>query len=227
MDRRPTYFAESDFDYFSLLYLREVEGKRPDLDLYLTTFLEDKDWRALATPEAPRPRYCAFANGDLVNGLLKRTSFVSFYPIGTVIHLLPGHAQRPGIQDRIPLDELWDHYLAPTLKSEGSFEAGLNPINGLMTELTAHPYLNMSKYLLLHGDRSHWDEDQARALCLVQDPHWRGDIWEEKARTDLGLGRLPEAAFEIQKASEEFIRSGDPARSQAATQLAAKITKGH
>lgn len=215
MDRRPTYFAESDFDYFSLLYLRAVEGKRPDLRIYLCTFLKDKDWDYMVHSWIPQlgpkdpPLYCAFANGDLVNGLLKRTSFVSFFPTGTVIHLLPGRAQHAGIPDRSPLDDLWRHYLAPALEGEGSFEPGLNPINGLMAQLSAHPYLNMAHFLLLKGDWVHWDSYTGIASALIQDAHWIGDIWSEKAKTDEKLGRIQEAICDYGLAMTAYKEAGD------------------
>ena len=144
-----------------------------------------------------------------MNGLLKRTSSVSFYPTGTVIRLLPGPAQYAGVPNRVPLDDLWDHYLAPTLSGQGSFEPGLNPINGLMAELCAHPYLNMVKFLRLKNDYSKWDAYPGIASALIQDNRWIGDIWSEKAAIDESLGRKKEAMAGYALATMAYQDAGD------------------
>ncbi|HVZ80976.1 MAG TPA: DUF2723 domain-containing protein [bacterium] len=220
MERRPTYFAESDFDYFSLLYLQAVEDKRPDLRIYLCTFLKNEDWEYISHswipklgPHAP-PIYCAFANGDLVHGLSKRMSRVYFSPTGSVMRIQAAGTPGPRTPDCRPLDDLWDHYLDPALSGRGSYESALNPINGLMTQLCAHPYLNMAHFLLLKKDWMHWDSYTGIASALIQDQHWIGDIWSEKARTDETLGRIPEAIAGYGLAMTEYKEAGDISKYQ-------------
>src|SRR5580658_7673148 len=77
------YFAESDYDYFSLLYLTEVEKRRSDVRLLMTSFLE-KNYecdlvrrnhpelstlfpttaRSIQITSSRAAMYCAFSNGS-------------------------------------------------------------------------------------------------------------------------------------------------------------------
>jgi hypothetical protein len=210
MDRNPHYFGESDFDYFSLLYLKEVEKKRPDLELNLTSFLTDKDWADVRSEMESvksngfRPIYCAFPNGDFVNGYLRRAKQVSFSPNGTIIRLLRKTKATTTDLDQIPLNDLWDHYLAPALTNNVS----LNPINGLMAELCAHPYINAANYLKFKGDLRNWDSFYVKSLSLIQDPKWSAETSANKAEGDLLLGDKTVALVDYLFAYQQYKKLG-------------------
>lgn len=207
MDQNARYFAESDYDYFSILYLREVEHRRPDVGLRMTTFLTDSDWVHLVKEVSSGsslpgyPLYCAFSNGDFINGYLQRSKTASFMPSGTITEFMPPKFSK---RDNLlqPLDQFWDRYLASAVRHA-------NPINGLLLELCAHPYLDTAQFLRLRNDYSRWDTYPGIASALIQDNHWLGDIWAEKGSVDKKMGRTKEALGDFGLALVEYQQAGD------------------
>jgi len=192
MDQNARYFAESDYDYFSILYLQEVEHKRPDISLKLTFSLAKKGWTDLINSFSSRrspwgPIYCAFPNGDFITGYLKNAKTTSFKPTGTITEFMPSKDSNNKGQVLQPLKELWEEYLEPERRSS-------NPINGLLLELCAHPYLNTANYLKLKGDLSNWNDLYDKGLSLIQENPWLAQTWEMRADGDVSLGNNRETA---------------------------------
>lgn len=201
------YFAESDYDYFSILYLKEVDHKRPDVDLKMTTFLTKDDWSKLVhevslgwSPKG-HPIYCAFPNGDFINGYLKYAKTASFKPSGTIVEFMPSITSQKNAPLIQPLDKLWYRYLDSEWR-------GAKPINWLLLELCAHPYLNMVNYLKFQHDMNYWDSYYLRALSLIQDPRWRAETWAKKAEGDLMLGEIQRAAQAYFYSSKDYSQFG-------------------
>lgn len=186
MRRNARYFAESDFDYFSILYLKEAEHKRPDVDLTLTTFMTKSAWEGLVCrfsstpPVGSQPVYCAFPNGDFVNRYLFFAKTAFFRPQGTITEFMPlkSSDNRKSLQ---PLEGLWERYLAPGRRS-------INPIDGFLLELCAHPYLNTADFLRLRGDLTCWDPLYEKGLSLISENPWLAETWARRAEGDAALG---------------------------------------
>ena len=161
MDRNGFYFAESDYDYFALLYLTEVEHRRPDVGLTLTTFWDKDYWKDLMEHQygdrfsKPHPIYCCFPNGDFMGQSQKRGWPVPFEPTGTIIAVRTSNDHRRGNPALRPLDDLWERYLEPGIRSQ-------DPIDQLLLKLCSYPYLNMALYLDLR------DENKDRVTSLNQ-----------------------------------------------------------
>ena len=221
LDGHAIYYAESDYDYFSTLYLQNVEHKRPDVDLKAASFLTELDWKNLLTrlspdnDNPPRPIYFAFPNGTFMTDYLQRSGSPFFKPSGTVIELNPSESiqKREKLQ---PLEELWELDLAPECRHP-------NPINGLLLELCAHPYLNMANYMKLKNDFSHWDSYYLRALSLIPDPEWRAKEWSNKAEGDLKSGSLQLAVQDYVASSQEYFLSGRVGESRDNLQKALEL----
>lgn len=207
MDRSAAYFAESDYDYFSMIYLQQVEHKRPDVDLKLTTFLTQSDWENLARRFSGNPRagggplYCAFPNGPFVNGYLQYAGTAYFKPAGTVVEFMATPASQKEGSTLQPLEELWNRYLIPEPMTP-------NPIDGLLQELCAHPYLNTANYLRFRGDLRYWDSYYLRALSLIQDSRWLAETWANKAGGDIKLKKSQIAAADYLLSAMEYRREG-------------------
>lgn len=216
MDRGAFYFAESDYDYFSLLYLTRVEHRRDDLRLALTSFLTQNDWKQLAYPPAhAHPIYCAFPNGPFLTGYLRYAKSASFRPIGTVIEFRPSSSSLPHEPVR-PLMDLWEKYLAPEQRSK-------NPINGLLIELCAHPYLNMADYLRLKGNLTLWDGLYDRALGLIAENPWLAETWEARGDGDLLLKEKNRALGAYEAAALNYWNCGLRTKAEKALQKASRL----
>ena len=165
MARGAFYFAETDYDYFSILYLTEAERKRPDVGLTLTTFWKRNYWADLMRHQygtrfaGPHPIYCCFPNGDFMKENLSRGITAPFTPTGTVVELRTAQSAKNSTPELQPLRSLWDQYLLPGRRSTHS-------IDGMLLKLCAHPYLNMAQYLALRGDHLRRDELETKGLSL-------------------------------------------------------------
>ena len=199
------YFAESDYDEFSILYLTEVENKRGDVCLfptaslgrsYLPELLEHRypglDWKPFGSVFFPVPNpvhpsfYCAFPNGEL-QGLCSRLGIPFYFrPSGVSIQAFPHNPQPPFMESLAQLDDFWERYLKPGKRST-------NPINGLFLELCAHPYINAADYLKLRDDLTQWDKLYDEGLSLIGEDPWLAEAWSQRAAGDLLLGEKPKA----------------------------------
>lgn len=219
MDKDSCYFAESDYDLFSLAYLTEVEGKRLDLHLFWTSMLDRRYESRLIELRYPEldwddslknsilklirnriPVYCAFSNGPLESLVLDLQIPFYFQPSGLTIHVFPdSKMDDPGTMNS--LDEFWLRYLKATKRSS-------NPINGLFQELCAHPYIDTARYLKMRGDLTNWDQLYDRALSLIQENQWQADEWSARADGDDLLGNKSKAIGSYLTAAVIYLRMG-------------------
>lgn len=224
------YFAESDYDYFSLLYFQNVEMRRRDVDLLLTSFLKkdysftlirqnhpdlfpriksDLDsqklkegdfYNWLLSGRNPRPSFCAFLNGDF--SIFRKEDYIklSFEPQGLVLGITSTFHPSPNSTNNFVLSDFWERYAKPNL-------AHMNPINGLLTQICAFPYIYHAQYAFTHGDRRNWDLLYSHALELIQDKSWQANEWMNKAGGDLQDGKKGEALIGLQNASWLFLQT--------------------
>ena len=213
MKRGAYCIAESDYDYFSILYLKELERKRPDVRVKLVTFLTPADWQKLNLGLAPtdlsgnQPIYCAFPNGEFINAYIQQLSRVSLRPSGILIEVNPPRDRKFQNLLTQPLDDLWEKSLIPGHRS-------FNPINSLLESLCAHPYINMANYQGSRGQWEHWDTYYERALGLIRDPRWRAETWANKADGDLKLGKTDLASQGFLGAYSDYQLAGLPKEAQ-------------
>lgn len=227
MEKNALYFAESDYDYFALLYLKEVERKRNDVGLINVPFLS-KDYqytllqeKRLALRFAPAsalqneellfqwlggslvnlPLYCAFPNGPFAEMFLRHNTSLVFRPEGLTIRVHPRQTASSARSSIMILDDFWIRHLMPPNRST-------NPINGLFLELCAHPFLNTANYLKLRHDMLHWDSYYLQALNLIRDPRWRAETWANKAKIDLEDGKKRIAMEEYILSARNYKQSG-------------------
>ena len=207
MERGTFYIAESDYDYFSILYLQKAEGKRPDVGMQLVTFLKTADWENLKQGLAPgdasinRPLYCAFPNGDFINTYLRQKSGISLKPRGILMEINPPSTKRVEKVLTQPLEDLWGKTLIPNRRS-------FNPINGLLQNLCAHPYINMALYLGARGQWDNWGDYFVRALGLITDLRWRAETWANKAEGDLQRDEKGRAVQDFLGAYSDYLTIG-------------------
>ena len=226
------YLAESDFDYFSILYLQEVEGRRPDLRLILESMLaRDYEPRLLAEQfkdlggdltekgfllgllKGTRPIYCAFSNGSVETSYSRQHIPFYFRPAGLAINAFPGRSPNPAPPLSGPLNEFWERYLRPAKRSP-------NPINGLFLELCAHPYINWADYLKLTGDLTQWEILYGRAISLIQENPWLAQTWDKRAEGELLLGNKGAAVESYITAARNYGRMGDRTKAYGEVQKA-------
>lgn len=207
MDRLATYYAESDYDYFSILYLLNVERRRPDVQLKMTTFLTENDWDSLirdvftGSTSLDHPIYCAFPNGDFINGYLKHCPTAHLKPFGTIIQFMPPFNSIKEKSFAKPLEYLWEKYLTPHKRTT-------NSINGLLLELCAHPYLNMANYLNFRADLPDWKKYYSYGINLIQEPEFQAETWEALGDADLKSKEKTRAIIEYLQAANEYRLAG-------------------
>lgn len=179
------YFTETDYDYFSVLYLTKALKLRPDIYLILTPFLDkpyqfenalaglkplftEKDetynkgtvFKTLTAPFFHHPVFCTFPDAGFSGSYLSFHSKVVFEPCGVLIHILLPNEKPIKKSDFVFLSDFYDHYLA----SETNHP---NEINGLLREICAHPLLNAARYEILFGNNQHRNWYYRSALNLI------------------------------------------------------------
>ncbi len=242
MERNSIYFAESDYDYFSMLYLKSAEAKRKDVVLLSTPFLsnpyeypliqknypdltrtgvslpskltdETSFFAALQNGAIDRPLYCSFSNGAFEQMALQHFPSFYFQPSGILIKCL-GSSAPPTAQSLVPfLNDFWEHYLSHEKRSP-------NPINGLLLGFCAYPFTDAAYYLELRRDFSRWDWFYDRALSLIQIKSWLAEEWEKKGEGDLGAGKNQEALAAFEESALEHLKAGEFEKSRTCLQKA-------
>jgi hypothetical protein len=235
-DENAGFFAESDYDYFSLLYLKEVEMKRPDVYLFLTSFLM-KDYEYEIIPRRyfdlkaidmspiyhtfpPEMRAIEFFR-YIKSGPMNRPMYCAFAngPVADIfLHNGFSFKFRPyGFLVRVfPKEKLvCEHdFLKPLddfwIKYLEPKKRTSNPINGLLLELCSHPFLNAANYMRLQGDMSRWDDLYEKALSLIQDKRWLGEEWAKRADGDLASGNKPLTLGAYEMSALEYLSAGLP-----------------
>jgi hypothetical protein len=220
MDKNAIYFAEFDYDFFSLLYLTQVEHKRPDVRLILTPML-DRTYESeliakqypglddlipfssflLRHPSNHPPIYCAFPNGPFSTFCLKQGLKFYFQPSGLLTNVFPYNSSFSKEKSIKSLNDFWEQYLITDKRS-------LNPINGLFLELCAHPYINEANYLKIVGNLDFWDIFYDHALGLIQENPWLAQTWSGRAEGDLLVGNKKEALTAFKTSAFEYLSVG-------------------
>jgi hypothetical protein len=222
LSKNAIYFAESDYDCFSTLYLKTVLNKRPDIHLLLTLFIDKTYERdlilktdATLVASAPdkannsvlfdliknnyklHPIYCTFANVGFSDLYLKNFKEMKLAPSGILTHLIEPNkfiATEPLYE---PLKSFWEEYLEPEIENP-------SPNQGLLRQACASPYLNAALYEKLHGHLDHWDWYYSKAVCLISEPSWLAQTWFERAEGDALTGNNLEAKKSYQIAAYYF-----------------------
>ncbi len=222
LPKNSLYFAESDYDCFSTLYLKTVLNKRPDIHLLLTLFIDKPYERELIFKTDPtlitstldnannsvlfdliqnnyksRPIYCTFANVGFSDLYLKNFKEMKLAPSGILTHIIEPNeliATEPLYE---PLKSFWEEYLEPEVENPS-----LN--QGLLRQACVSPYLNAALYEKLHGHLEHWDWYYSKAVNLISEPSWLARTWFERAEGDAISGNNLEAEKSYQIAAYYF-----------------------
>jgi len=248
MERNSVYFAETDFDYFSMLYLKQVEGKRNDIILILTPLLtrpyeypliqksnpdlfpagaifpggelnEELFFNRLGQGSLGRPFYCAFSNGTFAEMYLRHHESFHFQPSGILIKCMGSNRPAAAGDLIVPLNDFWEHYLQPE-------NLHPQPINGLFLGICSHPFTNAAYYLEMKNDFSRWDWFYERALSLIPKGVWLADAWVKKAEGNLLAGQKGEAFGALESAALEYLKAGDIEKSKTSLQKALALFPG-
>jgi hypothetical protein len=237
MDKNAVYFGETDYDFFAMLYLTEVERKRPDICLLMSSFLDKNYEPGLITRQYPGrdvpvpaskgffPRisphlYCAFPNGAFAGFCHKQGLPFYFKPSGIPIQAFPGKASSSKESLAGSLDLFWDRYLEPEKR-------GSNPINGLLFEICAHPFIITANYLRMEGDFTHWDLYYDRALSLIRENPWLAQTWYDRGKGDVRMGNKKEAEKAFLTSAFQFLSAGLNAEALHALQRAQTLDPGN
>ncbi len=218
------YFAESDYDYFSTLYLKTVLNKRPDVRLFLTFFLDQPYEREVLSktgyPELdqiPQTKsvlhdliqsnykthtiYSTFSNASFSKLYLKDFNNLRFIPSGILTKIIPDDGASPFKQSYDQLNDFWAEYLASEIATPSETQ-------GILRQACANPFLNAAHYEKLHGHFEHWDWYYSKAIHLISDTAWLAQTWFDQAEGDTYLGENLEAEKAYQIAGYYFYQLG-------------------
>jgi hypothetical protein len=233
MPKDTLYFAESDYDYFSTLYLKTVLNKRPDTHLLLTLFLDKPYERELILKTDPsllasvgdktsasvlfdliqknspsRPIYSTFSNVGFSEVYLKNFRNMGFAPSGILTRIIQPGERTPAKPLYEPLRNFWDEYLEPEVENP-------SPIQGILRQACASPYLNAAQYEKLQRHMDHWDWYYSKAVNLIPESTWLAQTWFDRAEGDVLLGEYSEAQKSYRMAAYYFLRLGDTEKTKA------------
>ncbi len=226
------FFAETDFDYFGTIYLNKVENFRPDITILGCPFLmknypftdlkkqypvfsriERADFSSKETSQGiihdliyltdiKKTFFCTYTNGIFNDIYLGSDHSVRLSPQGILLKLNFGN---PKINIKKQTDFLHDFW------HEALEEENINPdpVNYILYEACAHPFLNSALFLRLKGDLSNWDWFFERGLFLIRDINWQAHVWNQKATGDLFLGETEQSQQAFSNAGFLFWNSGD------------------
>jgi len=242
MPENTLYFAESDYDYFSTLYLKTVLNKRPDIHLFLTYFMGQPYERALLSktdnlaftqnPLTPKNSlmfdliennhsthaiYSTFSNASFTKMYLKDFKGMRFEPSGIVTHIIQNNQNTRKEPPYHQLDIFWNEYLVPELNTPNSTQ-------GILIQACANPYLNAAYYDKLRGHFEHWDWYYSKALYLISDTSWLAQTWFDRAEGDEHQGKKLEAEKAYQIAGYYFYQLGQLDKSNIALEKAKALT---
>jgi hypothetical protein len=223
MPKNTVYFAESDYDCFSTLYLKTVLNKRPDIHLLLTFMLDKPYARELISKTDPillpstasnslltdlihnnyksHPIYCTFSNVGFADLYLKNFKNMLLVPSGIMTHIIQHGELVPYKALYEPLKSFWDEYLQPEMESPSFTQ-------GILRQACASPYLNAAQYEKFHGHLEHWDWYYSKAIDLIPDPSWLAQTWVNKAEGDILMGKTIEAGNSYRLAGYYFYQLG-------------------
>jgi hypothetical protein len=170
MPANTLFFAESDYDYFSLLYLKNVLHKRPDTHLFSMPFLSKPDeertlkrteplvaanldtdvFKSLESEnQAKNPIVTMFPNGSFSKEYLKDFQKLTIHPLGLAV-LISTPGLNPGKEASYrSLTDFWVHYAEPSVKDPRQEEA-------LLRQTCALPYLNEAYFMKIEWQATTW-----------------------------------------------------------------------
>jgi hypothetical protein len=234
LPKNSLYFAESDYDYFSALYLRTVLNKRSDIHLFLALFLNKPFERNLLAKTDPvlllsnltptgqsllfdliqnnyktRPIYSTFSGVGFSELYLKDFKYMRFEPSGILTHII--QENNPNFRNASygQLKLFWDEYLQFEIENPSLTQ-------GLLRQACASPYLNEAQYEKLHGNLSHWDWYYSKAIDLISEPSWLAQTWFDRAEGDNLSGNNLEALQSYQIAAYCFALLGQMDKAKTA-----------
>jgi len=138
MPKGTLFFAESDYDYFSLLYLKTILNKRPDTHLVLMPFLSktgeaealkrcDPDIsrdlgkllfkNLIIRNQSLRPIMTMFPNGSFSKEYLRNFDRLSIDPMGLAVVVSPSRTNPNNSINYSSLINFWGHYADPSLRT--------------------------------------------------------------------------------------------------------------
>ena len=201
LDQNAVYFAETDYDFFSTDYLRNVEGKRLDSFVFLTPLFRypyefHEALFNLHLPANHPETHSPFDSISKVNTLASRPLFLhlfqrsvrgyifnSFNPLPILPHAescyigLINEKKNPTKIFVKELNEFWDKNLA-------SLSNHPDPSILLLLEACAHPYLNTASFLKAEGNLTSWDLFYVRALKFGLRKIPLQKTWDNKSEGD-------------------------------------------
>jgi len=238
LPKNSLYFAESDYDCFSTLYLKTVLNKRPDVHLLLSLFIDKPYERTLilktdstllnCTPNETKnsvlfdliknnykshPIYCTFANVGFADLYLKNFKEMRLVPSGILTQVIqPKESITSGSLHKT-LKSFWDEYLEIECENP-------SPNQGLLRQACASPFLNAALYEKLHGNLTNWDWYYSKAVNLISEPSWLAQTWFARAEGDALFGNKLEAEKCYQIAAYYFAQFGQLQNAQVALEKA-------
>jgi hypothetical protein len=225
LDQNAVYFAETDYDFFSTDYLRNVEGKRLDSFVFLTPLFRYPyefhealfnlhlpaihpethspfDSISKVNTLASRPLFYTFSNGVFEDIFLTHLIHYRFCPSGILLHWVNKPEKKSNQNLVKELNEFWDKNLA-------SLSNHPDPSTLLLLEACAHPYLNTASFLKAEGNLTSWDLFYVRALSLIKEESWLAETWDNKSEGDILLGEKGEVLRDYEMSAKTFLEEGN------------------
>ena len=238
LPKNSLYFAESDYDCFSTLYLKTVLNKRPDVHLLLSLFIDKPYERTLILKTDPtllnrtpnetknsvlfdliknnyksHPIYCTFANVGFADLYLKNFKEMRLVPSGILTQVIqPKESITSGYLHET-LKSFWDEYLEIECENP-------SPNQGLLRQACASPFLNAALYEKLHGNLTNWDWYYSKAVNLISEPSWLAQTWFARAEGNALFGNKLVAEKCYQIAAYYFAQLGQLQNAQVALEKA-------
>ncbi len=211
------YFAETDYDYFSSLYMKFVLNKRLDTELVFTPFFKKRwlqsefksqypnlpiDRPIITTLNSPGSAPDLFTEVVHTNQNIRPICFTFTNGIFSEFYLKKNHSLKFLPTGLLLQINLKSQLLCPSSSSalndfwDHSLRQALNrplPMNYFLLNACVHPYLNTAYYWKARGDMSRWDNWLEKAAMTTGDPIWKIQILREKGDGDLAVGKKQEA----------------------------------
>ncbi len=236
LPKNSIYFAETDYDYFSCLYMKFVENKRSDVELVFTPMFkkqwpqeEIKSQYPNLTQKWTNPSSTNTSNSsrELFKVIIESNQTVHpiYFTFSNSIFADMYLKSEPFLmfQPSGLLLELSAKGQKLTCSShlvilnnfwECSLKPALNnplPSNVFLLDACAHPYLNTAYYGKARGNMLDWDWCLEKAAQIIQDPIWETQTWKEKGEGDITEGKYLEAvqAFQNSLSITQLIKRPD------------------
>ncbi len=240
LDRGAIYFAETDYDFFSTSYLRNVELLRTDSSIFLTGLFREpyeyveavRSMNLSATSQAPaspfdsisktinyssRPVFFTFSNGSFVDLFLSHLPGYRFRLSGILLHWVTKPEKNSDVNSLLESNDFWN-------KSLKALKSDRDPSDYLLLDTCAHPFLNIANYLKTEGNLSNWDLLYDRALSLMEEKSWIAETWDRRAEGDKFLGNTNKVLLDLENSAKKYLEDGAPDKSLRELQMALVIS---